>query len=160
VHLIIDCVDLSIVSATGLFPKAKEFHSTLNCTKYRLQVLKSSFLNSDLRKEHVNDEHSTQPALSGHISGPVQQNGASSVNSQGTSSVASDQTGVSANQLGANGSVATGNKVYVEMMITLYGPELASINYNQLSESCETALRQADQYVGIVQWIVLKCMLG
>ena len=142
-------------------PKAKEFHSTLNCTKYCLQVLKSSFLNSDLRKEHVNgDEHSTQPALSGHISGPVQQNGASSVNSQGTSSVASDQTGVSANQLGANGSVATGNKVYVEMMITPYGPELASINYNQLSESCETAMRQADQYVGIVQWIVLNCMLG
>ena len=51
-------------------------------------------------------------------------------------------------------------KVYVEMMITPYGPELASINYNQLSESCETAMRQADQYGGIVQWIVLNCMLG
>ena len=138
-------------------PKAREFHTTLNCTKYRLQVLKSSFSNLDLRKEHSNGDD--RLGHQSRVSDPVRsgstlvQNGVSDVRSQG-STMAGVQNGVSAgvgaNQLGVNGSVATGNKVYVEMVITPYGPELASIDYNQLTENCEAALRRADQYVAII----------
>ena len=138
-------------------PKARELQSSLTCTRSRLEVLKSVFSNSDQRKEYlmngdVNVTQLTQPMIHNRVSSPVHNGAVSTQNGvvsmqNGISSmqngVVSMQNGVSMNQHGVNGSVASSNKVYVEMVITSGGPELASIKYDQLEQSCEASIQLA-----------------
>ena len=89
-------------------------------------MLKPVFSSLDQQKEHLTNgdvsvTQLTQPVIHNRVSSPV-------------------QNGVSMNQNGVSGSE---NKVYVEMMITSGGPELASINYEQLEQSCETSIQLA-----------------
>ena len=122
-----------IFTPQAYLPKARELQSSLTCTRSRLHVLKPVFSGLDQQKEHltngdVNVTQLRQPMIHNRVSSPVQ-NG-----------VVSTQNGVSMNQNGVSGSE---NKVYVEMVITSGGPELASINYEQLEQSCETSIQLA-----------------
>ena len=106
-------------------------------------MLKSVFSNSDQRKEHltngdVNVTQLTQPMIHNRVSSPVHNGAVSTQNG-----AVSTQNGVSMNQHGVNGSVASSNKVYVEMVITSGRPELASIKYDQLEQSCEASIQLA-----------------
>ena len=150
-----------VFTLQAYLPKARELQSSLTYTRSRLQALKSVFSNSDQRKEHLTngDVNVTQPMIHNRVSSPVHngavstqngvvsmQNGAVSTHSGVSSTqngVSSMQNGVSMNQDGVNGSVASSNKVYVEMVITSDGPELASIKYDQLEQSCEASIQLA-----------------
>ena len=62
------------------------------------------------------------------------------------------QGGVTSHQIGVKGGLSpsnsvSGSKVYVEMMITPYGPQLASINYDELLQTCLSLLPQANKSV-------------
>ena len=55
-------------------------------------------------------------------------------------------------QNGAKGSNASaskpkGSKAYVEMIITPYGPQLESVDYDQLLQSCNSVLQEANKLV-------------
>ena len=53
--------------------------------------------------------------------------------------------GVTATQSDTSSMTSSQPKVYVDMVITPQGPELASINYNQLKSHCQTLLHQANR---------------
>ena len=125
-HLIASKWFSYVFAPQAYLPKARELQSSLTCTRSRLQVLKPVFSSLDQQKEHLTNgdvsvTQLTQPVIHNRVSSPV-------------------QNGVSMNQNGVSGSE---NKVYVEMMITSGGPELASINYEQLEQSCETSIQLA-----------------
>ena len=116
--------------------KLKTFQTTLNATDAKLVVIIETAAQNGKEMSASDDR--------------IELSGVKQTSSTGRSH--------SSNSAGSE----NGNGIQVEMVITKYGPELASINHKELQKYCKRLLQRADEYVqlnALIEYIVMQAKL-